>query len=135
MVEKYSGVPIPVHKPVVGTNSFAHEAGVHVAAVLRNSHTYEPFRPERVGRTRRFSLGKHSGTALVGRQLRRAGVRVTLSEAREITERLKVLRARRSKKGLRELVDIKRSGRGKGRSFGRRVPASNRLGKKKVEGG
>ncbi len=81
---------------------------------LKNRHArFEPFlwRVEKfglIGRTRRFSLRKHSGTALVGRQLRRAGVRVTLSELREITERLKVLRARRSKKGLRELVDVKR---------------------------
>ncbi len=39
MVEKYSRVPIPVHKPVVGTNPFAHEARVHIAALLRNPQT------------------------------------------------------------------------------------------------
>src|SRR6266849_2134566 len=35
LVEKLSGVPIPAHKPVTGGNSFSHEAGIHVAALLR----------------------------------------------------------------------------------------------------
>ncbi len=108
MVERFSGIPVPVHKPVVGTNSFAHEAGVHVAAVLRNPVTYEPFRPERVGRKRRFSLGKHSGTALVGRELRRAGVLAASDRVWVVLERLKALREGRSKKRLRELVEVKK---------------------------
>ncbi len=109
LVEKYSGIPIPVHKPVVGTNSFTHEAGVHVAAVLRNPLTYEPFPPKRVGRTRRFSLGKHSGTRLVERELRRGGFRVTRSQARELIAKLKSLKEGRSKRKLSELVKLKRA--------------------------
>ncbi len=119
MVEKYSGVPIPVHKPVVGTSSFAHEAGIYVAAVLRNPQTYEAFPHEKVGRTRRFSLGKHSGSALVGRQLRKAGVQLTRKQVREITDHLKGLKAGRSKRRLRELMNAKRGFRqGKSRGFG-----------------
>ncbi len=109
LVEKYSGVPIPVHKPVVGTNSFAHEAGVHVAAVLKNPLTYEPFPPKRVGRTRRFSLGKHSGTRLVELELRRGGFLVTRDQARELTARLKALKERRSKRKIGELIKVKRA--------------------------
>jgi isopropylmalate/homocitrate/citramalate synthase len=109
LVEKYSGVPIPVHKPIVGTNSFTHEAGVHVAAVLRNPLTYEPFPPKRAGRTRRFSLGKHSGTRLVEQELRRGGFRVTRSQARELIAKLKSLKEGRSKRKLSELVKLKRA--------------------------
>ncbi len=109
MVEKYSGVPLAVHKPVVGTNSFTHEAGVHVAAVLRNPLTYELLRPESVGRKRRFSLGKHSGTALVGGELRNHGIQVTSERVRAIVERLKDLKEGRSKKRLRELVNAKKA--------------------------
>ncbi|OLE91048.1 MAG: hypothetical protein AUF79_06915, partial [Crenarchaeota archaeon 13_1_20CM_2_51_8] len=59
LVEKFSGVPIPAHKPVIGGNSFSHEAGIHVAALLRNPRTYEPYPPEMVGRKRTFQIGKH----------------------------------------------------------------------------
>ncbi len=109
LVEEFSGVPIPVHKPVIGTNSFAHEAGVHVAAVLRNPVTYEPFPPERVGRERRFSLGKHSGTAIVERELQRMGAAGKVGSARELTGRVKVLREQTGKGKLRKLVRVKRA--------------------------
>ncbi len=109
LVEELSGVPIPVHKAVVGTNSFAHEAGVHVAAVLRNPITYEPFPPERVGRQRRFSLGKHSGAALVQYELGRSRGRVGVGGVKELTRRVKSLKERAGKEKLRELVRLKRA--------------------------
>ena len=34
LVETYSAVPVARNKAVVGTNAFAHESGIHVAAVL-----------------------------------------------------------------------------------------------------
>ncbi len=102
-VEKFSGVPIPVHKPVIGTDSFAHEAGVHVAAVLRNPSTYEAFPPERVGRERRFSLGKHSGTAIVHSMAPGASEEAVW----KVTKKLKSYRENAGKKRLRRLVALK----------------------------
>jgi isopropylmalate/homocitrate/citramalate synthase len=109
LVEELSGVPIPVHKPVVGTNSFTHEAGVHVAAVLRNPRTYEPFPPETVGRERRFSMGKHSGAALVEHELERLGGKVRGGDVKELTQRVKRLKEGAGKGKLRELVRVKRA--------------------------
>ncbi len=109
LVEELSGVPIPVHKPVVGANSFAHEAGVHVAAVLRNPVTYEPFPPERVGRERRFSLGKHSGAAMVEHELERSGGRTRDGSVKELTQRVKWLKEGTGKGKIRELVRVKRA--------------------------
>ena len=103
-VEKFSGVPIPVHKPVIGTDSFAHEAGVHVAAVLRNPSTYEAFPPETVGRERRFSLGKHSGTAIVHSMAPRASEEAVW----KVTKKLKSYREKAGKTRLRRLVAMKR---------------------------
>lgn len=108
LVEKYSGVPIPVHKPVIGTNSFAHEAGVHVAAVLRNPVTYEPYAPEKVGQVRRFSLGKHSGTRIVERELGQAKLASTRWKLKPLTSKLKSLKETRSKKKLYELIRVKK---------------------------
>src|SRR5712692_6816414 len=128
MVEKYSGVPIPVHKPVVGTNSFAHEAGAHVAGVLRNPQTYEAFPPEKVGRTGRFSLRKHSEGALVGRELRNAGVQLTRKQIREITDQVKGLKSGRSKKRLRGLVKPRGLRQGESKGLRTRLPALDTLG-------
>ncbi len=62
-VARASRRPLPGAKPVVGKLAFAHEAGIHVAGVLRDATTYEPFDPAQVGARRRLVLGKHSGTA------------------------------------------------------------------------
>ncbi|HEY9246148.1 MAG TPA: homoaconitate hydratase, partial [Candidatus Methanoperedens sp.] len=62
LVEKCSGIPIPRTKPIVGSNAFAHESGIHVAAVLEEPMTYELFTPEMVGGKREIIIGKHTGS-------------------------------------------------------------------------
>jgi len=108
LVEKYSGVPIPVHKPIIGTSSFAHEAGVHVAAVLRNPVAYEPYSPSRVGRTRSFTFGKHTGSSLLRRDLKRTGLFQSRMKMRNLASQLKLLKESKSKKRMRELIEVKR---------------------------
>ena len=49
------------NKAVVGTNAFAHESGIHVAAVLEEPRTYELYSPEMVGAARHIIIGKHTG--------------------------------------------------------------------------
>ncbi|CCH70998.1 2-isopropylmalate synthase 1 [Phycicoccus elongatus Lp2] len=65
LVAAHSGVPIPANKGVVGGNSFRHESGIHVAAMLRNTGCYEPYPPALVGGTREYVLGKTSGRAAI----------------------------------------------------------------------
>ncbi|MDD1718160.1 MAG: homocitrate synthase family protein [Methanoregulaceae archaeon] len=60
-VERYSGVKVAKTKPVVGEHAFAHESGIHIAAILEDPATYENFPPDLVGGQRRFILGKHTG--------------------------------------------------------------------------
>ncbi len=60
-----SGRDLPVSKPIVGSNIFAHESGIHGDGVLKNPLTYEAFRPEEVGLERQIIIGKHSGTASI----------------------------------------------------------------------
>jgi 2-isopropylmalate synthase len=50
-------------QPFVGRNAFAHKAGVHVDAVLKNTHSYEHVPPESVGNSRRVLLSELSGGA------------------------------------------------------------------------
>ena len=61
LVGRFTGVKMPVNKPIVGANAFAHESGIHVHGILNNSQTYEAISPEMVGHSRRIVLGKHTG--------------------------------------------------------------------------
>lgn len=64
-VAQASGRPLPVSKPIVGSNIFAHESGIHGDGVLKNPLTYEVFSPEEVGLERQIVIGKHSGSAAI----------------------------------------------------------------------
>ena len=61
MVSRFTGYVIQPNKAIVGANAFAHESGIHIAALLENDRTYELYSPELVGGHREFILGKHSG--------------------------------------------------------------------------
>lgn len=80
LVEELSGVPREPHRPLVGDHAFAHESGIHVAAVLEDPATYEPLPPGAVGNARRVVLGKHSGRASVRHRLAALGVEEATDE-------------------------------------------------------
>ena len=62
LVSQVTGIPIPINKPVVGDNAFAHEAGIHQDGVLKHKQTYEIMTPESIGIPgNRLVMGKHSG--------------------------------------------------------------------------
>ena len=65
LVSKYSGVPIPVNKPIAGMNAFRHESGIHAHGVLAHPHIYEAIPHDLLGRKSEFAFGKFSGTAVV----------------------------------------------------------------------
>ncbi len=48
-------------EPFVGSSAFAHKAGVHVNAILKNSRSYEHVDPEKVGNRRRLLISELSG--------------------------------------------------------------------------
>ncbi|SFB04818.1 2-isopropylmalate synthase [Amycolatopsis marina] len=59
------GLPPLRNKAVVGVNSFATQAGIHQAGILRNPATYEYLEPEVFGRQRQLMVGRHSGRAII----------------------------------------------------------------------
>ncbi len=89
LVEKYTGIVLPPHAPVVGDNAFVHKAGVHVAGVLANPQTYEPYPPELVGRTRDWVIDKYTGKKAVKARLEKLGVQVTDQELELIVRKIK----------------------------------------------
>jgi len=61
LVARCSGIPVSNTHPVVGEHAFAHESGIHIAAMLKDPDCYEYVHPALVGAKRHFLLGKHTG--------------------------------------------------------------------------
>lgn len=53
------------NQPYVGNSAFAHKAGVHVNAVLKNSRTYEHIDPLLIGNHRRLLISELSGKSTI----------------------------------------------------------------------
>ncbi|MHA2060037.1 MAG: 2-isopropylmalate synthase, partial [Candidatus Ranarchaeia archaeon] len=66
-------VDLSPYYPVVGGNAFSHEAGIHAQGVMNKPRTFEPYRPEMVGQTRRIVIGKHSGHNSIEATLKQLG--------------------------------------------------------------
>ena len=65
--------PAP-NKAIVGSNAFAHEAGIHQHGVMSNPLCYEIITPAQVGvPANRMVLGKHSGRHALGHRLGELG--------------------------------------------------------------
>ncbi|MCL5102933.1 MAG: citramalate synthase [Armatimonadetes bacterium] len=52
-------------QPFVGASAFAHKAGVHVDAMMKNPLTYEHIEPERVGNRRRLLISDYAGKSSI----------------------------------------------------------------------
>lgn len=62
IVSNYTGIVVQPNKAIVGSNAFAHEAGIHQDGMLKHQTTYEIMRPEDVGVNQsKLVMGKHSG--------------------------------------------------------------------------
>ncbi len=79
-----AGRTVPAWKPVVGTNMFAHESGIHADGVIKNPKTYEVFSPDEVGLARQIVVGKHSGSRTIEMKFAEYGIPVTREEATAI---------------------------------------------------
>jgi 2-isopropylmalate synthase len=79
LLSEITGVPVPPNKAVVGSNAFAHEAGIHQDGILKNPLTYQVISPEAVGvPAHKLVLGKHSGRNALRSRL--AALKITLIE-------------------------------------------------------
>ncbi len=72
-VSGWVGRQVPPHAPVLGSELFACESGLHVAGLAADPATYEPYPPELVGATRAWRLGRGAGRAAVAALLGAAG--------------------------------------------------------------
>jgi len=62
--------------PYVGASAFAHKAGLHASAILKDPATYEHVAPEAVGNARVIPMSNQAGQANLRARLAEAGIAV-----------------------------------------------------------
>ncbi|MBK8824747.1 MAG: 2-isopropylmalate synthase [Anaerolineales bacterium] len=99
LVSNYTGIVVQPNKAIVGSNAFAHEAGIHQDGMLKHQTTYEIMRPEDVGVSHtNLVLGKHSGRhalrsrlAEMGHSLDDVELDKAFARFKELADRKKVI--------------------------------------------
>ncbi|MDD9715467.1 citramalate synthase [Dinoroseobacter sp. PD6] len=112
--------------PYVGASAFAHKAGLHASAILKDPSTYEHIPPEAVGNARVIPMSNQAGQSNLRKRLADAGIAVQKGDARlgalldEVKRREDMgysfdsaqasfeLLARRHLEGLPEFFEVKR---------------------------
>ena len=109
LLSEITGVAVAPNKAVVGSNAFAHEAGIHQDGILKNPLTYEIISPEEVGVPKRqLVLGKHSGRNALRTALVEIGYAPTLEELDECYKRVSALADESKNVQTRDLLAIAR---------------------------
>jgi len=110
-MEQVSGIPVQPHEPIVGSNVFTHETGIHAHAMLIDRRMYEAVPADLVGGEMRFIFGKHSGQNVIDATLRKhasrlAALGVTIDG--ELTKRVleEVKRVREERARTSQVSDI-----------------------------
>ncbi len=90
LLSSITGIPVPPNKAIVGTNAFAHEAGIHQDGVLKEKLTYEIMRPESVGISQStLVLGKHSGRHAFRERIKSLGYELSEAHLNQAFQRFK----------------------------------------------
>jgi isopropylmalate/citramalate/homocitrate synthase-like protein len=91
LVSTLTGISVQANKAIVGENAFAHESGIHTRGITVKPSTFEPIKPEMVGRRRKLVAGKLAGTRGIKAELEEVGIHPTEEQLREIVRRIKDL--------------------------------------------
>ena len=95
-VSELANLPLHAQAPYVGLSAFAHKAGYHVAAIVKDPNTYQHIDPEVVGNGRRVLVSELSGQRNIAYKLEERGHDLPLSreETRALLERVKTQESR-----------------------------------------
>ena len=96
-VADISNMKLQDNQPFAGNSAFAHKAGVHVNAILKNPKTYEHVDPQAVGNRRRLLISELSGKSTILKKAHDMDVDLGKS-------------AEKSKKILKELQELESKG-------------------------
>jgi D-citramalate synthase len=88
VVETFSGIRIPVNKPVIGENVFTQTSGIHADGDTKDNLYFNNLLPERFGRKRKYALGKQSGKATIRKNLEESGLFLNAESIDKVTQRV-----------------------------------------------
>ncbi len=74
--------PPDAHAPYVGTAAFAHKAGLHASAIIKDPSTYEHVPPETVGNERIIPMSNQAGRSNLLKRLAEAGISFQPNDSR-----------------------------------------------------
>src|SRR5437016_6218588 len=107
LLTEITGIQVVPNKAVVGSNAFAHEAGIHQDGIIKNPLTYEIISPQTVGvPSRSLVLGKHSGRNALRVTLRDLGYEPNDTELAECYRRVTALADQAKQVRTRDVVSI-----------------------------
>ena len=92
-IAEITNLSLSPQMPYVGGNAFAHKAGMHIDAVLKQPSAYEHISPDVVGNSRVFLMSEVAGRATIIEKIKKFFPTVNKSDAvvGEICERVKEL--------------------------------------------
>ena len=92
LVSQTTGFPIQPNKAIVGSNAFAHEAGIHQDGMLKHKNTYEIMEAKDIGLAEnKLVLGKHSGKNALFNKIQELGYSVEMQDKERIFTAFKAL--------------------------------------------
>lgn len=92
-VAEVANLPLDSHQPFVGSSAFAHKGGIHVAAMRKNTASYQHIDPVLVGNRQRTVISELSGRGNVLDKAAQFGVNMDNGQARDVLQQVKQLEA------------------------------------------
>ncbi len=92
-VSEVANIPPLNQRPFVGRSAFAHKAGVHVSAIIKNPIAYEHLDPEEVGNRRRVVVSDLSGKSNIEFKSEEMGIDLGANgnDSRKIVDKIKAM--------------------------------------------
>jgi 2-isopropylmalate synthase len=107
LVSTLTGMVVQPNKAVVGSNAFAHEAGIHQDGVLKERSTYEIMDARDVGLAQStLVLGKHSGRHALKQRFDDMGYKLTDEEVNRAFIRFKEIADKKKEVTSKDLEAI-----------------------------
>lgn len=92
-VAEIANIALNPQMPYVGANAFAHKAGMHIDAVLKNPVAYEHVAPEAVGNSRVFLMSEVAGRSMIIEKIQKFDPTITKDNpvVKDIMKKMKEL--------------------------------------------
>ena len=92
-VSEITNISMNSQLPYVGSSAFAHKAGMHIDAVLKNPFAYEHITPETVGNSRVFLMSEVAGRSTIMEKIQKFAPNIQKSDpiVKEIIAKMKEL--------------------------------------------